>query len=75
MALVCGADAVFELPVLFAVRTADAFARGGVGILDGLGADALSFGSEITDLALLNRIASLREREPRDISEAISRHL
>ena len=44
MALACGADAVFELPALFAVRTADAFARGGVAILDGLGADALSFG-------------------------------
>ena len=27
MALACGADAVFELPALFAVRTADAFAR------------------------------------------------
>lgn len=75
MALVCGADAVFELPALFAVRTADAFARGGVGILDGLGADALSFGSEITDLALLNCLASLREREPRAVSEAISGHL
>ena len=49
MALACGADAVFELPTLFAVRTADAFARGGVGILAGLGVDVLSFGSEITD--------------------------
>ena len=37
MALACGADAVFELPALFTVRTADAFARGGVGVLDGLG--------------------------------------
>ena len=27
MALSCGADAVFELPSLFAVRPADAFAR------------------------------------------------
>ena len=75
MALSCGADAVFELPALFAVRTADAFARGGVEILDGLGADALSFGSEITDLALLKRLASLREREPGAVSEAISKHL
>ena len=28
MALLCGADAVFELPAPFAVRTADFFARG-----------------------------------------------
>lgn len=75
MALACGADAVFELPVLFAVRTADAFARGGVGILSGLGADVLSFGSEITDLALLKALAALREREPEAVSEAISKRL
>ncbi len=75
MALACGADAVFELPVLFAVRTADAFARGGVGILSGLGADVLSFGSEITDLALLKDLAALREREPEAVSEAISKRL
>jgi len=75
MALACGADAVFELPALFAVRTADAFARGGVGILDGLGADALSFGSEITDLGLLKRVATLREHEPEAVSEEVSGHL
>jgi len=75
MALACGADAVFELPALFAVRTADAFARGGVGILEGLGADTLSFGSEITDLELLKSVATLREREPRAVSEAISGYL
>lgn len=75
MALACGADAVFELPTLFTVRTADAFARGGVDILDGLGVDALSFGSEITDLALLKRLASLRDSEPMAVSEAMARHL
>jgi len=75
MALACGADAVFELPTLFAVRTADAFARGGVGILEGLGADTLSFGSEITDLELLKSVAALRECEPGAVSEAVSGHL
>lgn len=75
MALACGADAVFELPALFAVRTADAFARGGVGILAGLGADALSFGSEIADIELLKGIAALRSREPEAVSEAIAQHL
>jgi len=75
MALACGADAVFELPALFAVRTADAFARGGVGILAGLGVDVLSFGSEITDMPLLRALASLRDREPEAVSAAISQKL
>lgn len=75
MALACGADAVFELPALFAVRTADAFARGGVGILNGLGVDALSFGSEITDMALLRALAALRDHEPAELSADISGRL
>ena len=75
MALACGADAVFELPTLFAVRTADAFARGGVAILDGLGADALSFGSEIDDISLLRSLAALREDEPAEVSALVRRKL
>ncbi len=71
MALMCGADAVFELPALFAVRTADVFARGGVGILGSLGADVLSFGSETEDIALLNRLAQMKISEP----EAVSLHV
>ena len=75
MALACGADAVFELPALFAVRTADAFAKGGVAILDGLGVDVLSFGSEVSDLAMLSKLAQLRDNEPESVSAAISRYL
>ena len=70
-ALSCGADAVFELPALWAVRTADAFARGGVSILGGLGCDALSFGCEENDPALLRRLARLRAQEPAELSAAI----
>lgn len=70
-ALLCGADAVFELPALFAVRTADVFARGGVAVLGNLGCDVLSFGSECADAALLERLAQLRTDEPEEISAAI----
>lgn len=70
-ALACGADAIFELPALWAVRTADHFARGGVAILGGLGCDALSFGCEIEDLQLLQGLARLREQEPEEISAAL----
>ena len=70
-ALSCGADAVFELPALFAVRTADAFARGGVAILAGVGCDVLSFGCETDDLAIISRLAELRANEPECLSAAI----
>lgn len=47
MALLCGADLVLELPALYALRSAQDFALGGVGILDSLGCVThLSFGSE-----------------------------
>ena len=75
MALACGADAVFELPALFAVRTADVFASGGVGVLGGLGVDVLSFGSETDDRELLYQLASIRESEPEEVAEAIRRGL
>ena len=75
MALACGVDAVFELPALFAVRTADAFARGGAGVLGGLGCDVLSFGSETEDMALLKRLADLRSVEPQALADAIRANL
>ena len=70
-ALCCGADAVFELPALFAVRTADIFARGGVAILSALGCDYLSFGCETNDISFISRLAELRANEPKALSEAI----
>lgn len=75
IALSCGADAVFELPTMFAVRTADAFARGGVAILSELGCDCLSFGCELEDMHLLRRLAQLRSSEPEELSLAIQRRL
>lgn len=75
MALASGVDAVFELPALFAVRTADAFAAGGVAILGGLGCDWLSFGSETEDMALLRQLADLRAGEPEALSARIREKL
>ena len=75
MALNCGADAVFELPALFAVRTADVFALGGVGVLGGIGVDVLSFGSEVDDADLLARLADLRDHEPEEVRSAIRKNL
>jgi predicted nucleotidyltransferase len=63
MALMSGADVVFELPTLFAVRDAKMFARGAVALLDALGVcDWLSFGCE--DIAALDAACALDESEP-----------
>ena len=75
MAIACGADIVVELPALYAVRTADAFARGGVNILGGMGVDFLSFGSEIDDMDLIRKLAAIREHEPDNVSRRIREHL
>ncbi len=73
MALSCGADAVFELPALFAVRSAEAFAGGGIAILDGRGVDVLSFGCE--DTSLPEGIAHLKMHEPEDMKRRVRANL
>lgn len=47
LALKAGADLVVELPVDFSVQPADFFAEGAVAILNALGCDVISFGSEL----------------------------
>lgn len=53
MALALGADAVIELPTIFATGSAQYFARGAVAILDNLGCDCIVFGSETGDIEYL----------------------
>lgn len=54
-----GADLVFELPLPWCMASAERFALGAVGLLDGLGAVThLSFGSEAGDLAPLRVLAA-----------------
>ena len=53
-----GASLVLELPSVFATRSAQYFAEGGVRLLDRLGAvDTLAFGTECEDLSLLKKLA------------------
>lgn len=57
-ALSCGADLVIELPLPFAVSSAENFAKGAVSILDSLGCvDSLCFGSESGDISKLTGCA------------------
>lgn len=65
MALLGGADLVLELPVLYAVSSAEQFAAGAVALLDRLGVVThLCFGSECGDPDVLGRIAAYLLEEP-----------
>lgn len=60
MALSGGADAVIELPVLYAVSSAEYFAGGSITLLNRLGVtDYLSFGSECGDIELIQNCSRL----------------
>ncbi len=57
-ALLGGADLVIELPLAYAVSSAERFAYGGVALLDALGCvDTLVFGSECGDTQMLTAAA------------------
>lgn len=71
MALEGGADAVFALPVPWALRDAEHFALGGVALLHGLGCNMLSFGSETPDLPILQKAAMLLENPPEEMKQAL----
>ena len=75
-AVLCGADLVLELPALYAVNSADLFARGGVRILSGLGCvDTLAFGSECADQEKLSLSARVTAEEPEQYSARLKEHL
>jgi len=58
LALEEGVDLILELPTLWASASAEAFARGGVALLEGMGCvDVLSFGSEAGTMAPLQTAA------------------
>lgn len=56
-ALQGGCDLVVELPTVFALSSAERFAKGGVQIADALNADILCFGAENEDVSKLTQIA------------------
>ncbi|HEY3424671.1 MAG TPA: nucleotidyltransferase [Negativicutes bacterium] len=58
MAVSAGVDLVIELPAVFAVRSAQYFATGGIRLLQALGVVShICFGAEHADLALLKKAA------------------
>lgn len=72
MALENGADAVFELPAVWAAASAEFFAEAGIKLLNTLGCvDYVAFGAENADIKALTEIADILSDEPGDFSEAL----
>ena len=71
-ALENGVDLVIELPVKYALSSAEGFAQGGIRILDAMGiVDAVCFGSESGDILELTNCAKALLSESPDISQKI----
>lgn len=70
-AVIAGADAVIELPTVFAVSDAELFAKGGVKLAAAAGATALSFGAENGDKNAFFSAAKKLLNEPKEVSEQI----
>lgn len=75
-ALANGADLVLELPVYYALSSAEYFAGGAVALLDKLGVvDSLCFGSECGDIRLLMEFAQNLLHEDDVFKDALNREL
>lgn len=76
MALRCGADLVLELPVSVSTASAEAFAMGGVSLLDKLGVvDLLCFGSESGEISALQELAQILVEEPEEYKRLLKSFL
>ena len=71
-AILSGADLVLELPVTYALSSAEGFAAGGVKILSGF-CDALCFGAETADADAILSVAAVLLSE--SFPEALRKHL
>ena len=69
-----GTDLVLELPFVFACRSAQDFARGGISLLSRLGiVSHLAFGMEAEELAPLIEVAARIDEEP--VQRCLRKHL
>ena len=76
MALQNGVDLIIELPVLYSISSSENFAEGSIKILNSLGIiDFLSFGSETSDIKILNSFANILYDEPKEYKKILSNYL
>ena len=71
MAVLGGADLVVEIPTVFACNAAPIFAASAVEILEELGADYISFGSEAGNIEALCEIARAIAAQEETLAESI----
>ena len=72
----CGIDLVLELPVVYAVQTAELFAYGGIQMLNNTGlVTHISFGSETGNLSILKQIADILVAEDIQYKELLRNYL
>ena len=76
MALKNGVDLVIELPVYYALASAEFFAFGAIKILDSLGIiDSVCFGSECGDIESLKLIANILVEQPESFRTELAKYL
>lgn len=76
MALLNGADLVIELPVRFAISSAEGFASCAISLLNATGiVTDLCFGSECGNVEKLSKIAKVLLDEPEEYKDALKREL
>lgn len=76
MALLNGIDLVIELPTVYATSSAENFAEGAIKILNAIKiVDTISFGTEVNDIDILNKIATILYLEPKEYTALLSHEL
>ena len=71
-AVLAGADAVVELPTVFATSNAELFAKGAIALLSSIPhVTTLCFGAETADKDAFIKAANLLNNEPKEISDTI----
>ena len=76
MALNSGIDLVLELPTVYSISSAENFAEGAIKLLNSLKiVDTVSFGSENSDIDILNRISGILYEEPKQYVEFLNEEL
>ena len=76
IALKSGIDLVLELPTVYSISSAENFAEGAIKLLNSLKiVDTVSFGSENSDIDILNRISGILYEEPKQYVEFLNEEL
>ena len=76
MALKNGIDLVLELPTVYSISSAENFAEGAIKLLNSLKiVDTVSFGSENSDIDILNKISGILYEEPKQYLEFLNKEL